>query len=94
MPRAGDGYHLHVTGLTHDERGYPSTDAQTHDRLVRRLSAKVLRHATELVAVEEVARSHGRTLLLRMEAFNLTNHANILGRAQTTYGDTGTVNST
>ena len=29
----------------------------------------------------------GRTILLRLEGFNLFNHANILGRAQTTYGD-------
>jgi hypothetical protein len=36
----------------------------------------------------------GRSMLLRLECFNLFNHANILGRAQTTYGDTGTVNST
>ena len=33
----------------------------------------------------------GRTILLRLEGFDLFNHANILGRAQTTYGDTGTV---
>jgi hypothetical protein len=36
----------------------------------------------------------GRTLLLRLEGFNLFNHGNILGRAQTTYGDTATVNPT
>ena len=36
----------------------------------------------------------GRAILLRLEGFNLFNHANILGRAQTTYGDTGTVNTT
>jgi hypothetical protein len=35
-----------------------------------------------------------RSLLLRLEGFNLFNHANILGRAQTTYGDTGTPNPT
>src|SRR5262249_44557190 len=35
-----------------------------------------------------------RSLLLRLEGFNLFNHANILGRAQTVYGDTGTPNST
>jgi hypothetical protein len=39
-------------------------------------------------------RPAGRTILLRVEGFNLFNHANILGRAQTTYGDTATVNST
>ena len=36
----------------------------------------------------------GRTVLLRVEGFNLFNHANILGRAQTIYGDTATVNPT
>ena len=36
----------------------------------------------------------GRTILLRLEGFNLFNHGNILGRAQTTYGDIATVNST
>ena len=36
----------------------------------------------------------GRTLLLRVEGFNLFNHGNILGRAQTTYGDIATVNPT
>jgi hypothetical protein len=34
----------------------------------------------------------GRTVLLRLEGFNLFNHGNILGRAQTTYGDLTTVN--
>ncbi len=36
----------------------------------------------------------GRAILLRAEVFNLFNHGNILGRAQTTYGDTTTVNPT
>ena len=36
----------------------------------------------------------GRTILLRVEAFNIFNHPNILGRAQTTYGDTATPNPT
>ena len=36
----------------------------------------------------------GQSILLRMEGFNLFNHGNILGRAQTTYGDTTTVNPT
>ena len=34
------------------------------------------------------------SILLRLEGFNLFNHGNILGRAQTTYGDTATVNPT
>jgi hypothetical protein len=35
-----------------------------------------------------------KSVLLRLEGFNLLNHANLLGRAQTTYGDTTTVNNT
>jgi len=44
--------------------------------------------------VEGRVKAGGRALLLRLEGFNLLNHANILGRAQTTYGDTATVNPT
>jgi hypothetical protein len=35
-----------------------------------------------------------QAILLRLEGFNLFNHANLLGRAQTTYGDLATVNNT
>jgi hypothetical protein len=35
-----------------------------------------------------------QSLLLRLEGFNIFNHGNLLGRAQTTYGDTATVNPT
>ena len=35
-----------------------------------------------------------RSLLVRFEGFNLFNHANVLGRAQTTYGDTAIANPT
>ncbi len=44
--------------------------------------------------VEGRIKPGGHTLLLRMEGFNLFNHGNILGRAQTTYGDTAAVNPT
>ena len=37
MVHAGEGYRFHVTGLTHDERGYPAMNAETQDNLVRRL---------------------------------------------------------
>ena len=33
-------------------------------------------------------------VILRLEGFNLFNHVNVLGRAQTVYGDTGTPNGT
>jgi Carboxypeptidase regulatory-like domain len=44
--------------------------------------------------VEGRLKTGGRTILLRLEGFNLFNHANLLGRGNTTYGDTGTASST
>ena len=41
MAHAGEGYAFHVTGLTHDERGYPAMNVETQDRLVRRLQDKI-----------------------------------------------------
>ena len=54
MACAGEGYRVHVTGLTHDERGYPDMSAEAHDRLVRRLAEKVLRYREEYTLYEEV----------------------------------------
>ena len=44
--------------------------------------------------VEGRLKLRGQTVLLRLEGFNVFNHGNLLGRAQTTYGDTGTANPT
>ena len=42
FPEFGQGYAVHVTGLTHDERGYPdATDPGIHEALVQRLVRKV-----------------------------------------------------
>ena len=44
FPAFGKGYGVHVTGLTHDERGYPcATSPKLHEDLVTRLVAKVER---------------------------------------------------
>jgi 2-oxoglutarate/2-oxoacid ferredoxin oxidoreductase subunit alpha len=44
MVRAGDGFKIHITGLTHDERGYPAMTVNAQDRLVRRLNDKIRVH--------------------------------------------------
>jgi len=53
MANAGDGYRLHVTGLTHDERGYPAMTAEAQDRLVRRLVEKVEKNRDDIIKLEE-----------------------------------------
>jgi len=54
MVHAGEGYRVNVDSLTHDERGYPATFAETHDRLVRRLVAKIQQHAHQIIEYEEL----------------------------------------
>jgi len=53
MAHAGEGYNFHVTGLTHDERGYPNMTPQTQDKLVRRLQNKILDAADRITLLEE-----------------------------------------
>lgn len=53
MAHAGNGYRFHVTGLTHDERGYPSMNAESQDKLVRRLLGKLQPIAEDQAIVEE-----------------------------------------
>jgi 2-oxoglutarate/2-oxoacid ferredoxin oxidoreductase subunit alpha len=56
MVRAGEGYRFHVTGLTHDDQGYPSMNLETQDRLVRRLHDKLkpLANGRALVETEDL----------------------------------------
>jgi 2-oxoglutarate ferredoxin oxidoreductase subunit alpha len=53
MAHAGEGHKFHITGLTHDERGYPNMDAPTQDKLIRRLQDKINRAADDIVLFEQ-----------------------------------------
>ena len=52
MAYAGEGYKLHFTGLTHDNKGYPEMSAETHHRLITRLVEKVRHNADHLIRTE------------------------------------------
>ena len=52
MVKAGDGYHFHVTGLTHDERGYPVITPECQEELVSRLMKKI-RNSEESIRMME-----------------------------------------
>ena len=45
------GYRFHVTGLAHDETGFPTNDPVEIDRLNRRLNGKLERHRDAIVDV-------------------------------------------
>jgi 2-oxoglutarate ferredoxin oxidoreductase subunit alpha len=79
MVKAGDGYRFHVTGLTHDERGYPSMNVETQDRSIRRLQDKLaplaagraLYEAENLDDAEVVVVSYGITSRVAQRAIQL-----------------------
>ena len=52
IAHAGEGYRVHFTGLTHNEIGYPEITPETHDKLVRRLIAKIQRNADQIIRTE------------------------------------------
>ncbi|MEE9151098.1 MAG: 2-oxoacid:acceptor oxidoreductase subunit alpha [Thermoplasmata archaeon] len=54
MACAGEGYNVHVTGLTHDERGYPVINAEAQEKLVRRLVDKIRKNADKIIEYEEI----------------------------------------
>jgi 2-oxoglutarate ferredoxin oxidoreductase subunit alpha len=54
MVAAGQGYRIHSTGLTHDERGYPTMTAEAQDKLVRRLVDKIRKNEESIVHLDEV----------------------------------------
>jgi len=79
MVKAGDGYRFHVTGLTHDERGYPSMTVDTQDRLVNRLvdklepftNGRAIFEAENLDDAEVVVLSYGITSRVAQRAIQL-----------------------
>lgn len=53
MPAFGDGYKVHVSGLTHNEIGYPDTNnPKTHAVLVKRLCDKILKNRDKITSVK------------------------------------------
>ncbi len=50
----GEGFRIHVTGLTHDEHGYPKTsDPKTQYVLVKRLIEKIKNNAQKIIRIQE-----------------------------------------
>ena len=54
MAIAGEGYRFHVTGLTHDERGYPVITAEAQDKLARRLVEKIRTNKNDIIDYEDI----------------------------------------
>lgn len=54
MANCGDGYRIHVTGLTHDDRGYPAMDAKAQERMVSRLVDKIRNNRDKIISTRNL----------------------------------------
>jgi len=52
MPAAGEGYNVHVTGLTHDEKGYPVMSVEAQQEMMTRLKSKILDNRDDIIMTE------------------------------------------
>lgn len=53
MANFGDGYRYHVTGLVHDETGFPTNDTVKIDAMLTRLNSKLDKYKDEIIDFEE-----------------------------------------
>jgi 2-oxoglutarate ferredoxin oxidoreductase subunit alpha len=54
MANCGDGYRIHITGLTHDERGYPGMNEETQAQMVNRLIQKIRKNRDKIIRTENI----------------------------------------
>jgi len=64
MAHAGEGYRFHMTGLTHDQRGYPDMTPPTQHKLVTRLQQKVRAAADRIAMFEEEATENADVIVV------------------------------
>ena len=65
FPTFGTGYRTYVTGLTHNEKGFPATDKQPdHERLVKRITEKITDDADKLVSIEKMNLDDAETVFV------------------------------
>jgi 2-oxoglutarate ferredoxin oxidoreductase subunit alpha len=53
MASFGDGYRYHVTGLVHDETGFPTNDTKTIEAMLTRLNSKIDHYLDDIIQYEE-----------------------------------------
>jgi 2-oxoglutarate ferredoxin oxidoreductase subunit alpha len=85
MVKAGDGYFFHITGLTHDERGYPDMSWECQEKCVRRLLDKINNSVDDIISIEEedidkaevVVLSYGITSRVALRGIQLAKEAGL-----------------
>ena len=53
LVKAGDGYKFHITGLTHDEQGYPVMNWKMQEKCVHRIIEKIQKNSGDIFITED-----------------------------------------
>lgn len=53
MMPVGEGYKIHTTGLTHDEKGYPVMSPEAQHKIVNRIVDKIKKNVDDIIEIEE-----------------------------------------
>ncbi|MTI67797.1 MAG: 2-oxoacid:acceptor oxidoreductase subunit alpha [Firmicutes bacterium] len=64
MASFGEGFRYHVTGLVHDETGFPSNDTEVADKLIHRLVDKIDKNVDDISFYEEYKTNDIDTLII------------------------------
>lgn len=60
----GKGFKYHVTGLSHDERGYPSNNPEVVEELIGRLHRKIEKNTEDICLYKEINTEKCRDLII------------------------------
>ncbi len=63
-PPFGEGYHFHVTGLIHDETGFPTGSPEVTDKTIRRLHQKLENNMDEILRYDELYNTDAEYLII------------------------------
>lgn len=64
MANTGEGYRFHITGLTHNEKGYPVMNAEVQQKCVSRLLDKINKNAENIIRYEEDQIEHADVVVV------------------------------
>ena len=75
MADYGEGYRFHVTGLVHDETGFPSNNPAVSDKLIRRLDGKIEKNKNSIIEWEEKNTDDAEIIILSIGCVSRASNA-------------------
>lgn len=75
MPAAGDGYNVHITGLTHDEKGYPVMTVEAQAEMMTRITDKIRNNLDDIVRTDRYRMDDAEIVIISYGASSRTGMA-------------------